>query len=83
MSVATIIRMPAIVDILTLLISSAKITINIIKNTPWNTPDKGLFAPELTLTIVLAVVPAIGIQPNRAEIQFAIPREKSSVFGLW
>ena len=71
--IATMNKIPAIVGIFIFTINFAKIAKKIRINTECNIPDIGDFAPELTLTIVLAVVPATGKQPNNGSIKFAIP----------
>ena len=75
-------KMPAIVGILIFTINFAKTAKKIRMNTECNIPDIGDFAPELTLTMVLAVVPATGRQPNNGNTKFAIPCPNNSVFDL-
>ena len=66
-------KMPAMVGIFIFTINFAKTAKKIRMNTECSIPDIGDFAPELTLTIVLAVVPATGKQPNNGSTKFAIP----------
>ena len=66
-------KIPAIVGIFIFTINFAKIAKKIRIKTECNIPDIGDFAPEFTLTIVLAVVPATGKHPNNGSTKFAIP----------